>query len=142
MPRKPSRNTKLDPKVLEIIENITAAADESDGDELALKESASQLQILYERLTNGRERALRPGMLAAWKRGLKNRRFPAYGEPAIVMEVLEQPVIDLENGSGWPYFREPLDLLLGIVNKDGDFLIYHVDRRRFEPYESGAGRQG
>ena len=113
-----------------------------DGDDELLaapaEEATQHLRLLYQRLTNGRERALRPGLLAVWKRGLKNRRFPAYGEPTIVMEVLEQPVVDSEHGAGWPYFHEPLDLLLGIVDKDGDFLVYHYDRRRFEPYDGGA----
>lgn len=31
-------------------------------------------------------------------------------------------------------YREPLDLLLGILHKDGDFLMYHFDSRRFQPY--------
>ena len=135
MSRKLSRHTTLDPKVLEILQNITAAAEEGAGDNAAVADSATQLQILYERLTNGREQALRPGRLAVWKRGLKNRRFPAYGAPAIVVEVREQPVTDTEHDSGVPYFQEPLDLLLGILHESGDFLVYHFDRRRFEPYD-------
>lgn len=134
MPRK----STLDPQVKALLDNLNL--DDGDDELLAApaEEATQHLRLLYQRLTNGRERALRPGLLAVWKRGLKNRRFPAYGEPTIVMEVLEQPVVDSEHGAGWPYFREPLDLLLGIVDKDGDFLVYHYDHRRFEPYEGGA----
>jgi hypothetical protein len=31
------------------------------------------------------------GDLVTWKPGLKNRRIPRYGQPAVVMEVLDPP---------------------------------------------------
>jgi len=37
------------------------------------------------------------------------------------------------NDSGSPYFREPLDIVLGFLNGDGDFITYHFDSRRFAP---------
>jgi len=99
------------------------------------------LRALLERLNNGRERALRPGMLATWKPGLKNRRFPRYGEPVVVVALLDEPIVNPGDESGLPYFREPLDLLLGLVRGDDrEFLVYHADRRRFQPAErDGAG---
>lgn len=76
---------------------------------------------------------LKPGMLVRWKAGLKNKKRPEYNEPAIVMEVLLDPLRDNENGAGSAYYREPLDLLLGLIDGDGDFVIFHFDQRRFEP---------
>ena len=109
------------------------------GDDLLAEppeEAREHLRALLERLNNGRERALRPGMLATWKPGLKNRRFPRYGEPVVVVALLDAPIADPEHDSGSPYFREPLDLLLGVVRGDDrEFLVYHADRRRFQPYE-------
>ena len=70
-----------------------------------------------------------------WKRDLKNRRRPAYDEPVIVIEVLRTPVFDERGESSSPYFREPLDVVLGLVDEDGDFICYHFDSRRFEPFE-------
>lgn len=135
MPRK----STLDPQVKALLDNLNL----DDGDDELLAEPAEDatehLRILYERLTNGRERALRPGMLATWKPGLKNRRFPAYGQPAIVVERLSAPLLDHETESGMTYYREPLDLLLGILYRDGDFLVYHFDSRRFQPYEADSG---
>jgi hypothetical protein len=131
MPRK----TTLDNQVKALLENLHL---EDGGDELLaepVEDAAHRLRALYRRLHDGRERALRPGRLAIWKPGLKNRRFPAYGQPAIVVEVLDPPVLDHEMGSGAPYFREPLDLLLGILHPEGDFLVYHFDSRRFQPLE-------
>jgi len=33
---------------------------------------------------------------------------------------------------------EPLDVLSGILHRDGNFLVYHFDSRRFQPYEAGG----
>lgn len=76
-----------------------------------------------------------PGQLVKWKEGLKNKRRPGYGEPAIVIKVLPEPILDKSGDAGSPYFREPLDLLLGVIDEDGDFIIFHYDKRRFEPFE-------
>lgn len=75
------------------------------------------------------------GQLIKWKAGLKNTHFPNYGEPAIVREVFKKPIYDtFDKGSSTPYFREPLSMIIGVIAPDGDFLEFHVDKRRFEPY--------
>ena len=136
MPRK----STLDPKVKALLDNL----DLDGGDDLLAEppeEAREHLRALLERLENGRERALRPGMLAVWKPGLKNRRVPRYGEPVVVVALLDEPIVNPDQESGSPYFREPLDLLLGVVRGDDrEFLVYHADRRRFQPAErDGAG---
>ena len=75
----------------------------------------------------------KPGMFVKWKKGLKNRRKPKESEVAIVIERLSTPVFDPNNDSSSPYFREPLDLILGLMDPDDDeLIIYHFDSRRFE----------
>ena len=75
------------------------------------------------------------GRFVIWKSGLKNRKFPDYGEPAIVTAVLPSPVFDLsEVTSASPYFQEPLTIIIGTY-RDDDFLEFRVDGRRFEPFE-------
>lgn len=91
-----------------------------------------KLKERFESLRKAHE--FKPGQLVKWKPDLKNRRRPAYGEPAIVVEVLSQPVFAKSDDSSTPYFREPLDMVLGFIDEDGDFLCYHFDSRRFEPY--------
>jgi hypothetical protein len=76
---------------------------------------------------------LKPGMLVRWKAGLKNKKRPEYNEPAIVMEVMLDPLRDNGHDAGSAYYREPLDLTLGLIDGDGDFVIFHFDQRRFEP---------
>lgn len=77
-----------------------------------------------------------PGQLVEWKPGLKNKRFPRYGQPAVVIEVLETPLLDHEDEAGSTYFREPLDLVLGLLwdggPARGEFVTFHYDGRRFQ----------
>jgi hypothetical protein len=76
------------------------------------------------------------GQFVKWKSGLKNRKFPDYGEPAIVTAVLPCPVFDPSEGSSAsPCFQEPLSIIIGTYRED-DFLEFRVDGRRFEPFES------
>jgi hypothetical protein len=76
------------------------------------------------------------GQFVKWKSGLKNRRFPDYGEPAIVTAILPSPIFDpTAVSSASPYFQEPLSIIIGTYRED-DFLEFRVDGRRFEPFDS------
>ena len=75
----------------------------------------------------------RKGQFVRWKPGLKNRKFPEYGEPVIVTGILPNPIHDPGEGSAAsPYFHEPLNLIIGSMPEEG-LLEYRVDARRFEP---------
>lgn len=92
-----------------------------------------------QQLKDLRERFLQPqnievGQIVKWKTGLKNKRLPKMGQPAIVMEVFEKPITPDERESGSPYYLEPLDLILGVVDEDKDFVTFYYDKRRFEPF--------
>ena len=76
----------------------------------------------------------KPGDLVQWKRNMKNKRRPEYGTPMIVIEVLKEPLYDAERDSGSAYFKEPLTVKAGSLDNDGDFIVFHYDGRRFEPY--------
>ena len=75
-----------------------------------------------------------PGQLVRWKDGLRNRGMIGTEEPVVVVSVLREPVYDEEGDSENFYFREPLDLVIGIIRPDGAYRCFHVDSRRFEPY--------
>lgn len=93
----------------------------------------SRLRALADRLdeTHGFVK----GQCVKWKPGLKNKKFPDYGEPVIVTAVLPAPIIDPDETSGSPYFRESLSIVIG-VERDDDFLEFYADGRRFEPFEA------
>jgi hypothetical protein len=79
------------------------------------------------------------GQFVRWKPGLKNRKFPDYGKPAIVTAVLPTPIYDPgEVTAGSPYFHEPLTFVIGTY-RDDDFLEFRLDSRRFEPFDRESG---
>ena len=73
------------------------------------------------------------GQFVRWKDGLKNRTLPNEGVVGIVVELLADPVYpDRDTGSA--YYREPLDMALGlIIGEERQFGVYWFDSRRFEP---------
>lgn len=91
-----------------------------------LREALQQFQVQHN---------FQVGDIVRWKNGMKNRKKPVYGEPAVVVEyVHDNPILLTERGAETPYFREPLNLLLGLLDEDNDFVVYHYDSRRFEPW--------
>lgn len=84
------------------------------------------------------------GDIVRWKPGFRNRLFPRTDKIAIVLEVLSTPIYDSEKDSGCTYFREPLDIVLGIFldagPHRGDFLSWHFDCRRFELWAEGEAQ--
>lgn len=95
-------------------------------------EYKGKLLAAYRSLTTAY--AFSPGDLVQWKQDLKNKRRPDYGVPCVVVEVLKSPVLDPEQGAGSAYFREPLDLAIGLLDDDDELAVIHVDSRRFEPF--------
>jgi hypothetical protein len=77
------------------------------------------------------------GDLVTWKPGLKDRPIPRYGQPAVVMDVLDPPIVDGERASGSTYFNEPIDVVLGLFMDSGpardELLTWHSNGRRLQP---------
>ena len=111
---------------------------ENDEKRVAARRYRAELDASFQRFFNGAEKPLRPGDLAQWKPGMKNRKTPDYGVPMVVVEVLDHPIIDSTFDSGSVYHREPLDVILGFLDDEDSFCMLHYDSRRFEPY-SGIG---
>ena len=78
--------------------------------------------------------SFKPNQLVRWKQGLKNKDLPEYNQPAIVWEILPKARFDnpKTHGAGSPYFSEPLDIVLAVMDED-EFILLHYDSRRFEP---------
>jgi hypothetical protein len=81
-----------------------------------------------------KKEALQVGQLVKWKKPLKNRKLPYENQPAIVVAVLDEPITEGKEESGSPYFREPLDIVLGMLVDENTFLTFYYDSRRFEAY--------
>ena len=81
-----------------------------------------------------KKESLEVGQIVKWKDHLKNRKLPHKNQPAIVIAILDQPVISTDDDFSSPYFLETLDIILGIIVENGTFLTFYYDSRRFEPY--------
>ena len=138
------RNHKKDGAFNQLISNILNGSVHAAelADEIAL-ERGEQLISLQHAFANAPAAGFRSGQIVQWKSGMKNRTKPAYAELVIVMEVLNPPVFDTSKEmSGSNLFREPLTLVLGLHDTDGDFLLFHYDGRRFEVAQnSGADHE-
>ncbi len=80
-----------------------------------------------------KEHTFSKGQLVRWKEHMRNAKSPDYGAPAIVTQVCE-PFLDETQGMWTPYYKEPLDIRIGMLNQDGDFLEFWANSKRFEPY--------
>lgn len=102
----------------------------SSADQTYLTE-IGQLTQFFERLAV--HHVFQPGDLVTWKPGLRNKLMPAKGQPGIVIEKLAEPVMDDAADADSPYYREPLDIAVGVVDADDDVLVYWFDSRRMQP---------
>jgi len=75
-----------------------------------------------------------------WKPGMKHKRRPNK-EPAIVLEVLPQPILDTER-PGSQYWRESLDLKIAMRDDDGELVSYFFDSRRFHKIDDDDDTYG
>lgn len=84
-----------------------------------------------------------PGDLVTWKPLMQDRKTPNYGEPVIVVAVLDEPVYGTNEKSietGSPHFRTPLDIVCGRIfhfkddGSDPTFELFHYDSRRLMPW--------
>jgi len=92
----------------------------------------SSATVLTERLRSFLAvECFQPGDLVQWKPGMKNKRLPAVGQLGVVLEMLPVPITDDEKSASGSYFLEPLDMKVGFIDDDGDFIVFHYDSRRF-----------
>ncbi len=114
---------------LALIEHLTGASEGRAT--LTFASDPHTLRVAYDSYAHGHEFAA--GQLVRWKAGLRNKRLPEYGQLAVVMGMLDETVINATEPADSPYYREPLDLVLGVVEESGDLACYHFDSHRFEP---------
>lgn len=120
----------------EVVRKIIFQRTEKGGEE-TLNEPHEELSKLKQKVNSFLQPSpkFNTGDVVKWKKGLKNKKYPKEEQLAIVIQELEEPVIQGERDSGTPYFREPLDLILGVLDQEGDLMLFHYDKRRFEIVE-------
>ncbi len=113
-------------KVLLSLLNETSVEEQYDAN------YTQNLTRVYKKLLESHD--FQVGDLVKWKPGLKNKKRPYVDQPAIVVQLLETPIINRNEETGSTYYREPLDIILGLFDDEGEFLMFYYDKRRFEPY--------
>ena len=93
------------------------------------EQTAEDLLVFHDLMSEQHDFKVRD--LIQWKRGMRNKK--GYG-PFVVVKVLDEVMYPEEVEAGSAYFREPLHLIIGLIDKDGDFLCYYVNKNRYEPY--------
>jgi hypothetical protein len=106
------------------------------------EEIIHNLKDLHKKIADSQDFNI--GDIVLWKQGLRNKKRPYQHEPAIVLDILDPPIFDERQDSGSTYFREPLDMVIGIADyneKENEisFLFFHVDKRRFQFLEIKRG---
>lgn len=82
------------------------------------------------------------GDLVTWKAGMKRGKFPAYGEPAIVTEILQTPYVHREPSDfGHTMFLDVYDLRIGLILQD-TFCEFLKPSRLMRPWVSLAEPSG
>ncbi len=112
-------------------ESIIGKEATSNRELTVVNDAASELRKLVKNFLQPPPE-FKPGEVVRWKPGLKNKKYPKEDQIAMVIQQLEKPVIESERDSGSPYFNEPLDLVLGVLDDDNDLMVFHYDKRRFE----------
>jgi len=74
------------------------------------------------------------GDLVQLKKGLETTYKFSDGQPLIVVEVLEKPIIESTTDSSASNYGKPLDIIVGIVISGDHYNEYFMDKRYFEPY--------
>jgi hypothetical protein len=88
-----------------------------------------------QRLLETRAAPFKVGDLAVWKLGLANRTMPKYDRPALVIDVLDAPVIVDEKDPASNAFMERVDVVLLAEAERGRFITLVVDGRRIDKFE-------
>ncbi len=109
-----------------LLDDVLKSAPEDDAAKIMLLKKA---QSIYSD-----QHEFKVGDIVRWKELMKNKSIPEYNEPAIVLDVLSDPISDDKESVGSTYYNEQLNLKLGVIT-DSTFLVYYHEGNRFEPYK-------
>jgi hypothetical protein len=118
--------------IAELLKSLREKDSENEEEKSYGEDHLAQLRDACENFL--KKESFEVGQIVKWKRSLKNRRLPHQNQPAIVVRVLDEPIVSNDDESGSPYFLEKLDVVLGVMSKDGTFLTFYYDSSRFESY--------
>lgn len=102
----------------------------SGEDPFDVKQDIEKLKADYQLYSKTTQ--FQPGDIVEWKPGLRNRDVLG---PFVVIRWVDEPLNDTSHPTSSCYYGEPLDIVIGQHNKDGDFQFWHVDPQRLQLYK-------
>lgn len=90
----------------------------------------ADLQQAYASFYTDEATALVPGELVQWKTFMRNRPYPAYLSPAVVMEVADG------DARRKPLDADVEDIIIGYLDGDQDLRMVRTDARRLMLWEA------
>ena len=76
-----------------LLEAILSQMSSDENKEVNIDEYIKQL-IETNNSFSSKKDEFKVGDLVVWKKGLKHKKVPAYNRPAVVVKILENPIID------------------------------------------------
>ena len=93
-----------------------------------LKEPNDHIERLRKRADAlSKETDFTVGDIVIWKDGLKNKRVPNYGQPSIVLSLIDPPLIDKDDVTD----SESYNVQLGFIVDGDEFLTFNYPSQRF-----------
>jgi len=77
----------------------------------------------------------KPGDVIVWKEGMSNKNIPEYDIPGIVINNFYPALQDHDTEVVSTYYNDILDIQVGFITKENEFIIFAHDSRRFKVYE-------
>lgn len=102
-------------------------------DTVSNEPDTAAIQLIELQKSRATKHVFKVGDLIQWKKGMRMTRLP-YGNPAIITEILDTPIKHSSRDTGEPYWNTDLDVRVGIMDSDGDFLEFYTESNRYEPY--------
>lgn len=117
------------------IEAIFAAANSRSQDDEDPPQDLELLMACVDRYNKTHH--FQPQDLITWKPHMRNRRYPLDGQPCVFVRWLDQVVISeirRSSKSSTLLGLERADIEYGILDPDGDFVVFVADSRRMMPW--------
>lgn len=97
-----------------------------------------QAAVLRDRFKElSREHRFKPGDLVTWKDGWCHAKYPAPGQPAVVIDTFyEEPIMDDKAEAGTPYYLRRIDIRIACIDgNEGVCLPFVTCSKYFKPWE-------
>jgi len=127
-------STEVEDKLRDLLQSLERERAKGKAEKTVSEKEAKAIRAISDRFrAYNTPQQFSPGDIVKWKQGMRNRRFPPNDGVAIVTKVYDKPIYDEKaKESGSPQFHDPMTVILGVIDEDGDFVEFHYDGSRFE----------